>query len=169
MRFSLRSCEVSLLMEHQPEWACVCERASCAITPRSQWAIIGPPFVLIKGLLSRLLTSSYFSILSHFPCVHLSMSMHPPPRHPPTLRSPRHYLVDFSFSMWLVACQHPIITSSVLVAPPPTPVSCLLSSMSTDPPASPRFACQSHNDPNACFFSLLILGGGGQKKTGRRK
>lgn len=98
-----------LLMEHQPEWACECE--SCAVTQGSLWEENGP---LLSKAFSCLLTFSIFLVLlpSNF-VSHGFLHLCPPPN---TLLW--HYLVSF-LSMWLAACQHPIIAYTFFLSLPP--------------------------------------------------
>lgn len=104
-------------MEHQPERMCECKCVSYSkevtMTEREK-----RPLHLIKGV---------FESEASFPvslCCHTSRLASPPlltPASPPSisplsLSLPR-YLASFLF-VWLVACQHPIITFSIFPRPP---------------------------------------------------
>lgn len=143
-----------LLMERQPEWAC--ESESGAVTRGSQWEGNGP-LHFTKGSLKHSLLPPYIFMFPHAPSSHsashsFTSMQPPPPKHPPTLPSLWHYLVSF-LSMWLAACQHPIIAYTVFLSLPPLLLALFIECWSLTSLCS---ICQSDNDPIACFFSSLF-------------
>lgn len=162
-RFSLRSCEVCLLMEHCRARARVCD--GCILCCAAKVTMSdNRPLRLIKGPCSAprhlLAAPSSSSVLTHFP-----RRCSPPLPHP-LYPSPCHYPLQFCLfflhSVRRVACQHPIITSSLPSRCPAFPHSASGGSQSSSRQSTQT---QSHNDPDvrACVslcgvFSLFNRG-----------
>lgn len=160
-------------MEHQPEWVCVCacacERASCAIMPRSQWEIIGLPFVLIKEPLKHSSPSPYVVVFLHPVPFSLRALLHvyaPAATHTPLTTTLSGWIFLFHVASCLSAPNYHFLRSCR--SPPPCFLLALLNERWS--PSQPVRCTPVTQWPECLFFfPLLILGEGGQKKNWQGK